>query len=142
MRLLRNVLRYACLWCAFFICIFFLMFRFKRAEFSEDMISSEESLFRNNAFLGFDDKELENFLGPPLQCDIMENVQEEDFFWWPSFFCDDTPWPRIKPGQTVRCLIFSDRDDREALVYVCQSLDSNGVWRVIGDVTPPKNIVF
>lgn len=61
------------------------------------------------------------------------------FFWWPSFHRDDTPWSKIKTDQKVRFRCFADGD---LLLHVCEVIDSNDVWRVIGDVTPPNNIVF
>lgn len=95
--------------------------------------------FRNNAFVGFQHKEVEDVLGSPLQCEECESVTKEDFFWWPSFLREDTPYAKIKQGQKVRFLCFSDNN---LLVYVCEVLDSNDVWRVIGDVTPPENVTF
>ena len=37
--------------------------------------------FRNNAFVGFQHKEVEDVLGSPLQCEECESVTKEDFFW-------------------------------------------------------------
>lgn len=145
MKLLHSRWASVCWYFALVIPVFLVglgVQRFMHPEPSEDLIADHAPLFRNNAFVGFDDKELEARFGLPLQCDIMEDVKDDDFFWWPSIIRDGTPMSIVKPGQTVRILIYADPSDREVLIYVCQLLDSNGVWRVISDVTPPKNIVF
>ena len=89
--------------------------------------------------LYYDDTELASSFGSHLEIKVIEHVREEDFFWWPSFLREDTPWKRIVKDQKVRFLCFEDGD---SLLHVCEILDSNGVWRVIGDVTPPNDIVF
>ncbi len=145
MRLLHSRWASVCRCFALVIFVFLVGFyvqRFMNQKSLEDLTADHAPLFRNNAFVGFDDKELEACFGPPLQCDIMEDVKDGDFHWWPSIIRDGMPMSIVKPGQTVRILIYADPSDREVLIYVCQLLDSNGVWRVISDVTPPKNIVF
>lgn len=120
-------------------CFVLLVGRFCEVSYHEDLLAPIASRFRNNAFLGLDDKELTSSFGSPLEIEVIEHVREEDFFWWPSFLREDTPWKRIVKDQKVRFLCFEDGD---SLLHVCEILDSNGVWRVIGDVTPPNDIVF
>ena len=139
MKILMNILPHALLM-GFLALLFALWaYRFSVEKSREDSLSCQASAFRNNAFIGFADKDLEDSFGRPLQSEVLDHACEEDFFWWPSFFRDDTPWPKIKNGQKVRFQCFADGD---SLLHVCEVLDSNGVWRVIGDVTPPKDVVF
>ena len=139
MKVLSNHWPYVLLIGFAIFCFIWWMCKFCAAKFPEDLLSRQASEFRNNAFIGFDGRDLEKSFGRPLHSVVLEHVGEEDFFWWPSFYRDDTPWPKIKKDQKVRFRCFADGD---LLLHVCEVVDSNDVWRVIGDVTPGNNIVF
>lgn len=137
--LLRTLLYIALIIFSGFCCVVLKDDVFNQKSEALDWLSHVDLQFRINAYLGADDGMLEKRFGQAMESEIVAHPKECDFAWWPSPRKEDNPWLKIHPGQMARFRYFADGD---LVVYVCQVADSNGIWRVIGDVTPPKNIVF
>ena len=80
MKVLSNHWPYALLIGFAIFCFIWWMCKFSAAKFPEDLLVRQASEFRNNAFIGFDDRDLEKSFGRPLHSVVLEHVGEEDFF--------------------------------------------------------------
>jgi len=97
------------------------------------------SYFRDDAYLGLTDEELKLKFGDPIAGEAQDRESERGAIWWPSWVPGRGIVMQLAPGQTGRLRMFKEG---ERTVYVWQVQASNGVWRVVRDITPIASIVF
>ena len=94
------------------------------------------TLLRESSFVGMTTEELVKKFGEPIYVEKQDDEVHRGAIWWPSWDADAGPNKLIKfigKDKTARMFLFENGDRN---VYVWQVEDSNGVWRVLYDISP------
>lgn len=91
--------------------------------------------FRINAFLNLTVKEMESRFGEHFAEELQENGKMRGAAWWPSWSPQSHKVLMLRKDQIALLRLYEEND---RTVFVWYARDSNNVWKVVKDITPPS----
>lgn len=91
--------------------------------------------FRIDAFLNSTDKEMELRFGEHFSEELQDDDNMMGAAWWPSWSPQSRKVLMLNEDQIALLRLYGDNDRTVFIWYV---RDSNNVWKVVKDITPPS----
>lgn len=130
---------YFSLFCIVLDCIIYVSFISVFWKLKADIeLRDILSRFRNDAFLGLTENSLAQIFGQPIDGELQDDDKRRGAIWWPSWSPQGGKVAQLRHGEIGALRLY---DDNGRNVYVWFVEDSNHVWRVVRDITPPLGAV-
>lgn len=91
--------------------------------------------FRIDAFLNSTDEEMELRFGEHFAEERQDDDKRRGATWWPSWSPQSRKVSMLNKDQIALLRLYGDND---RTVYIWYVRDSNNVWKVVKDITPPS----
>lgn len=91
--------------------------------------------FRIDAFLNSTEKEMSLRFGEHFAEEWQDDDKRRGATWWPSWSPQSRKVSLLNKDQIALLRLYGDND---RTVYIWYAQDSNNVWKVVKDITPPS----
>lgn len=117
------------------VAIFMMLIRLpqdKTVDIDQEYVSQG---FRIDAFFNSTDKEMELRFGKHFEEERQDDDKRRGATWWPSWSPQSCKVSMLNKDQIALLRLYVDND---RTVYIWYVRDSNNVWKVVKDITPPS----